>query len=190
FSSAERTADPELKGLSWQGCGVASSSKKRILFSNVRFEGCFLLGTIFEGIDFAGCEFVRCELKGALFAQCNFGPNELGKPTVFRECHSNVAVVGGSIESLEFHDCQLNQPAIKNVSLKGDVVYAQGSKIIQGLFEQITVEEGKDAFILVESDSQAAYCFADEGCLSLLRVERANPELPNSRLPDEFRTRR
>jgi hypothetical protein len=188
--TADEGGGRELQRISWQGCGVASVLKKRVVFRNVRFEGCFLLGTIFEGIDFAGCEFDNCELKGVLFTRCNFGPDELGKPTVFKKCHSNVAIVGGSIEKLEFRDCQLNQPALKDLVLRGSVIYCDGSKVVQGLFEEIRVGKGRDAFILVKSDSQAAFCFADKKSLRRLKVERENPDVPNRLLPEEFRTRR
>jgi conflict system STAND superfamily ATPase/pentapeptide repeat protein len=180
----------ELEGISWQGCGVAHVSGGRVAFHNVRFKDCFLLGTIFERVDFVACDFVGCELKGALFRHCNFRRDAFERVTTFKECDSNVAIVGGSIQGLEFRNCQLNQPAIKDVFLEGNIVYSEGSKVIQGLFESIRVGGGREASIVVESDSEAAYCFAGSECFELLKVARENPDLPNRELPEEFRTGR
>jgi hypothetical protein len=164
--------------------------KKRVVFRHVRFVDCFLLGTIFERVDFVACEFERCELKGALFFECNFRTDDHEKTTVFRECHSNVAIIGGVIEGLQFLDCQLNQPAIKDVFLGGNIVYSEGSKVVQGLFEKIKPLPDKKAQIVVAGDSKAVYCFVRSEIerTALLAVKRENPALPNSALPDEFRT--
>ena len=172
----------EVDSVSWQGCGVQQAWSGKLVLRNVRFRDCYFVGTIFDGIEFVGCSFENCRLTGALFRKCSFWL------TVFKDCHSNIAIIDGTIRSLKFKNCQLNQPAIKNVTLEGNIVYAEGSKVIQGLFEKITVEPGRDPFILVESDSSAAYCFVSKQCFSLLRVEREDPTLPNSPLPDEFRT--
>jgi hypothetical protein len=181
----------DLESISWQGCGVAHASSRRVKLRNVRFQDCFLLGTIFEKIDFIGCEFNNCELKGALFRDCNFRFDQQKRPTIFRECHSNIAIIRGAIEGLEFRNCQLNQPAIKEATLEGDLIYREGSTVIQGLFENIKVGRGKTAKIVVKSDSTAAYCFASTGeGLAPLEVEREDPTLSNSPLPDEFLTRR
>jgi hypothetical protein len=180
----------EVDSVSWQGCGVEQAWSEKLVFRNVRFKDCFLVGTIFDGIDFIGCSFEDCILKGALFRNCNFlVDKQQKKATVFKRCHSNVAIVGGKIDGLEFEDCQLNQPAIKGVTLSGRVVYSQGSKVVQGLFENIKISPGADVYIQVKSDSSAAYCLTSKKFADLLRVEKEDPKRPNTWLPEELGTR-
>src|SRR6185295_12935913 len=182
----EREISPErgeedyvLEGMSWQGCGIAQARTKPLTFRRVVFRNCYLVGTIFDGITFLGCSFEDSMLTGALFRNCNFLRDDKMRPTRFVRCDSNVAIVGGAIDGLEFRRCQLNQPAIKGTRMDGDLVYADGSRVIQGLFEKITLPEKGQARIRVDSDSVAAYCLFGSECDALWAGEREAPGAPN-----------
>jgi hypothetical protein len=177
----------EVEGVSWQGCGVMQARLQPLTFRRVRFRDCYLVGTIFDGIDFVGCAFENSKMNGVLFRRCSFRTDVTGRPTTFERCDSNVAILGGTIEGLEFRHCQLNQPAVKYAVMEGSLIYADGSKVIQGLFEKITVVEGRKTEILVDSTSVAAYCLVGSECPPL-SVKRIDQEAPNWSLREEFRT--
>ncbi len=179
----------DLVKVSWQGCGVENFRAERLVLKNVRFKDCYLVGTIFDSIDFVGCSFEGCDLKGGLFRRCNFLPDEKGGPTTFERCDANIAIVGGRISNLRFHDCHLQQAAIDGATLAGEIRYSGYSRLIQGYLDVKRDQKPERAKILFEAGSRAALCLWGPQSHGLLDFKDPDLDKRNSGLDDEFRVR-
>jgi hypothetical protein len=95
----------------------------------------------------------------------------------------------GNIEDLEFHDCQLLQPAIDGTSLTGEVRYTGETRVVQGYFD--VVQKGKKSRMRIAFDasSRAAFCLAGHESFKLIEFANLDLNLNNSPLRDEFRVR-
>jgi hypothetical protein len=173
----------DLEGISWQGCSVMQARLSPLTFRRVRFRNCYLVGTIFDSIRFIDCRFEGCEMMGSLFRDCSF------EATRFNRCDANIAIVGGTIEDLEFHDCHLAQPAVVGAFLNGGLRYTGGSRVIQGRFDIARRDDSAKYTIHFDSDSSAAYCLLDHQSYGLIKFDNLDLNAGVSPLKDQFRVR-
>jgi conflict system STAND superfamily ATPase/pentapeptide repeat protein len=179
----------DLTKISWQGCRIENSRSERLTLRNVRFQDCFLVGTIFEAIDFVGCSFEGCDLKGGLFRNCGFRVSDIGEPTVFTRCDSNITIVGGVIESLEFRNCHLLQPAIIDTFLEGEVRYTQGSRVLQAFYDVRCADVSGSIRVSFDEGSRGFQCTGTRSSFGYLGFEAEDSGMHNVPLRDDFRLR-
>lgn len=173
--------------ISWRGCSVEPGLRPKLVLKNVHFVGCFLVGMVFDRCRFEGGSFTDCDLNGALFRNCEFVDAGDGPPVFELIDSTSLAIVASKIQSLEFRDCELQQPTII-ATLDGAVRFKDGSRVAQAYFE-VARGEAEGAKVDFEAGSRAFFCSANLDSLGMIDYG-AQRDVASGALPEGFFERR